>query len=68
MEEKRTEKARGKNKRSAVCKAHERWCAFERVPNEQEMRKALEEKEAVSEEAERKEFQGEGGLRWCWGG
>lgn len=35
-------------------------CAFERVPNEQEMRKALEEKEAVSEEAERKEFQGEG--------
>lgn len=43
-------------------------CAFERVPNEQEMWKALEEKEAVAKkrrEAERKEFQGERGLRWC---
>lgn len=40
-------------------------CAFERVPNEQEMRKALEEKEAVSEKKRRGRNFRERGLRWC---
>lgn len=36
-------------------------CAFERVPNEQEMRKALEEKEAVAKKRRGRNFRERGG-------